>query len=474
MPPIHPKRLTKRTPYMLFRHVKIIGIVFLAPIVFISCQRHFSEKCVEAHLAAIKAVGYPISLEELGNWKSLSPSTMHMVNTIQSASFSDTPENVIKTISTARLNALENIFIQEGLSTNISDAWDSLNMTGVLDDSGITVLRKHLDSVSASLELLLGTSDIDIERFPLNYLQGYDLELPHLVKLRSASRLLRGAAYMAALDNNSERAYRCILAGLQIIRSLDLELVSVSQGVKIACNGIMFSGLQETLGVAEYSDAQLVRLHHAFLRGHDQFALRNILVSERVFGLSAYDHVSDFMEFEGIMGRSNLPKTMSVLVKMADIAGYYHGDREHFLDVMDKLIESATLPYGEFSSLIHRLSGQFDRSLFLPSISKEFLTFLSEFPAAVATNQARMYLASTACAIERYRLANGAPPDTLTALVPAYLPAPPMDPFDSQPMRYRREGTAYTLYSVNVDGVDGGGVAGENAREGDLVFTRRP
>ena len=66
--------------------------------------------------------------------------------------------------------------------------------------------------------------------------------------------------------------------------------------------------------------------------------------------------------------------------------------------------------------------------------------------------------ARVACALERYRLANGHFPEILNALVPQYLKELPQDIMDGQPLRYRRtEDGQFVLYSVGSDGVDNGG-----------------
>jgi type II secretory pathway pseudopilin PulG len=63
-------------------------------------------------------------------------------------------------------------------------------------------------------------------------------------------------------------------------------------------------------------------------------------------------------------------------------------------------------------------------------------------------------------ALRAYRLDHGAYPPTLAALAPRYLHAVPTDPFAlSGPLRYKRTGTSYVLYSVGPDGKDDGGMA---------------
>jgi len=58
----------------------------------------------------------------------------------------------------------------------------------------------------------------------------------------------------------------------------------------------------------------------------------------------------------------------------------------------------------------------------------------------------------------------------LTALTPVYLTATPLDPFDGQPLRYRKQGDGYVLYSIGSDLNDDSG-ARKTGKNGDIVFT---
>jgi hypothetical protein len=60
-------------------------------------------------------------------------------------------------------------------------------------------------------------------------------------------------------------------------------------------------------------------------------------------------------------------------------------------------------------------------------------------------------------ATRAYQQQHGTPPPSLEALVPAYLPAVPQDPFAPKPLVYRRTGTAALIYSRGPDGKDDGG-----------------
>ena len=71
--------------------------------------------------------------------------------------------------------------------------------------------------------------------------------------------------------------------------------------------------------------------------------------------------------------------------------------------------------------------------------------------------QACLELASTALAIERFRLQQGQLPDALNELAPKFIDAVPKDPFDGAPLRYKRLARGYVVYSVDADGHDDGG-----------------
>ena len=75
--------------------------------------------------------------------------------------------------------------------------------------------------------------------------------------------------------------------------------------------------------------------------------------------------------------------------------------------------------------------------------------------ARAAEAEARRRLLVTAIAIERFHLAHGCYPDSLSKLVPKFLKSQLTDYMDGEPLRYRRsEDDRFLLYSVGLDGYD--------------------
>ena len=91
-----------------------------------------------------------------------------------------------------------------------------------------------------------------------------------------------------------------------------------------------------------------------------------------------------------------------------------------------------------------------------------------------ARTRAYLRLLRTELALREFRLRHGAYPAKLEALAPEALAVVPVDPFSEQPLRYRRQGNGYVLYSVGPDLKDDGGTpivsrGVDASSKGDLV-----
>ncbi|MCX7010902.1 MAG: hypothetical protein NTY53_27295, partial [Kiritimatiellaeota bacterium] len=136
--------------------------------------------------------------------------------------------------------------------------------------------------------------------------------------------------------------------------------------------------------------------------------------------------------------------------------------------------DGASIPRGWAAFPYHVLE-----SLLVPAISSVVLK--------VGVAQTAVQNAMLACALERYRLANGRLPEKLDALVPQFIAAVPRDVIDGQPLRYRLDGNAgFVLYSIGWNQKDDGGVVGlikptspdakprVDDKQGDWIWRSKP
>ncbi len=90
-----------------------------------------------------------------------------------------------------------------------------------------------------------------------------------------------------------------------------------------------------------------------------------------------------------------------------------------------------------------------------------------------AWNVAQLRSTHAGLAVERFRMATGRFPDSLDALVPEYLDAVPVDPFDGKPLRLATTEKGIVIYSVFDNLIDDGGDVAQTekrARTPDIGF----
>jgi hypothetical protein len=102
------------------------------------------------------------------------------------------------------------------------------------------------------------------------------------------------------------------------------------------------------------------------------------------------------------------------------------------------------------------------------------LPALHNVPRRAAAVQTTADEAAIACAIERYRRANGQYPDTLKELVPQFISRLPNDVISGEPYKYYRTNDGrFLLYSVGWNQTNDGGAPGNTLfddKQGDWVW----
>jgi hypothetical protein len=106
--------------------------------------------------------------------------------------------------------------------------------------------------------------------------------------------------------------------------------------------------------------------------------------------------------------------------------------------------------------------------------AKLLLPALASVPRRAASGQVAADQAALACALERYRMANGQYPESLDALTPQFISPLPHDVLTGEPYKYRRTSEGrFVLYSIGWNGKDDRGRPGKRLfddEEGDWVW----
>ena len=157
--------------------------------------------------------------------------------------------------------------------------------------------------------------------------------------------------------------------------------------------------------------------------------------------------------------------------------GHLQGDFAFALDFMSNLVAVVDLPYPQALDAaagmkIPDTQTVLDEKLVVSAVLlPEPARFVNKGAEAVA----RIRLARTVLAVERYRLKHdGALPTSLADVSAELSGGVPEDPFDGQPLRYKKlPARGYTVYSVGADRKDdGGAVQGPDVKTPlDVVMT---
>lgn len=198
------------------------------------------------------------------------------------------------------------------------------------------------------------------------------------------------------------------------------------------------------------STASLEALQQAFAEWPDDDGLERDLMLRRAL----------LIEFQWQTGRPGGLSGVPVLLFHPFLLHNLRLQIEQFPEVM----AAARTPWpdklGALNALAESSSSRdgrtaFRRTVFGPPVN---LAALSSSPTMAGLHLVARRLAMAALAIERHRRVNaGHPPGDLQTLVPAFLPAVPIDPFSGKPLVYRVSSGSYLLYSVDANRKDDGG-----------------
>jgi|GEM_PF-2866854 len=275
-----------------------------------------------------------------------------------------------------------------------------------------------------------------------------EIDLPSYGFLRQLTISLQIQASAALAVHDTDTAFSATLANLQLANGLDDHPYTLVEGmIAVVIQRLAIQPLWEGIHQHAWTDEQLAHLTIILSRSHLFESLASSLRIERnnlmFLTLSAlnkpadttwHPHLYSYMP-EGWWRQNQISYARLHNPILLAI------DSHSTPAFLDRLRASKLTPPSAFSPY------KFFGWAFLPAYEK--------VTANTARSANATRLALTACALERHRLAHGAYPESLTPLVPAFLPAVPLDVINGDPLHYHLnpDGT-FTLYSVGLDGDD--------------------
>jgi hypothetical protein len=312
-------------------------------------------------------------------------------------------------------------------------------------------------------------------RYPVDLTPGYAALLPHLSKLRSAGLVVEASAILHAEAHDGKAATEDVLVGLALARSLQAEPTLLSQLVRAGLVATAVDTWEQSVNRAASPQGQLSDLMNTFKKMEEYEARgegsNRGLAGERATWIALLEEPSNLLEALSLPGVEIPADQREQTLARLNKGGPLKEQQQELDRIFDQLMRARKAPFPARLAADKVIQEQLAEAARKKTIVLGvLLPSLSGRSAKEAESLARLRLGLTAVALEQYHAAhNSRYPTDLTQLAPEYLPAPILDPFDGQPLRYRAKGSGYVLYSIGPDLRDDSGNR-MSGREGDIVF----
>jgi hypothetical protein len=321
------------------------------------------------------------------------------------------------------------------------------------------------NSIAPEMESIRTAAQRPCARIDANYSDPLNLPRPDFVSYRTVVMRLSALARCHLLDGQPTKALGDVTLLHELRRTLEARptgqpMLLVCAEINAAAAGVYADSIAEGIRERAWQDAQLAALGDQLKEIDLLHCLADAFVVQREYPCALADILAkrpwlpfavrsrgsgSSAEIQTFYPRGwdyqDVVAAVELLQEMSDCLGLAHGEisREKIKAFEDDY-KRTTNSWWPFRSVTR---------LTVPNIHCVKNTFENQ----TIVNQTRI-----ACALERYRLAHGAYPETLALLVPQFIDAIPNDLIGGQAPRYRLNPDGnFLLYSIGWSGQDHGG-----------------
>ena len=320
-------------------------------------------------------------------------------------------------------------------------------------------LETYLREVDSVIESFVQASRLPRCYFEKKWERGVDVLLPEYSQLKHASRLAvaRGVARIAEGD---ERGLDDIAAAMRAARHMRMQPPFIALLASLAVDAIALAGVQDALVLVERDAEALAVLKGIVESAPEEFDLTNLLRCEAFFSWWCAENLGYFTQY---MNDFSVDLHISVGSKSQTVS---RGLKSDILDLYVPALTSYKPGDDEralFESLESRSAVMRER-LLTGTFFSAVVPYFENADEALNRARARRRCNLAAIAVIEHRNKLGQWPKTLAEAGTALT-----DPFDQTPLKYRRDGKGFRVWSVGVDKVDHGGATKDESRDDDEV-----
>lgn len=340
----------------------------------------------------------------------------------------------------------------------------------------LDAIARSLEQNAECLALLDQAAQIDHCLFPIEF-DGYATRLEHLSPLEDCMNLMAERNLLMVYSGLPDNVFYSLQANLGVSKNTSGKIVFLmeyyyNRRIKL----MVLDDLEIALKNVTFTEDQLSSLQKRLSQSMLPNQLSVIYSGEVVLCVDLRDRppltvLNDLSYYFDPLEEFYC----GAMLFINDVTGRMDKDYAFALDTYKRGIEISNLPSYQQLAEIDHLNKRAGSYKYCSLITELFSIKFCEYELHLHTISS-LRCAETAMAVERYRLKYGQLPQSLEALVPEFIDAVRLDPFDGAPIRYNiLETGGYSLYTVGEDGVDNGGIDQDHKPAGsdeyDYPFT---
>lgn len=329
--------------------------------------------------------------------------------------------------------------------------------TGRAGKAELSEAKKLLTRAGPLVNALVAASKLPECDFGKDYRLGVNVLFPEFAWLKNAVRVLVGRANMEARSGDWRGAEWDLAACFRIADMAGREPCLIGSLVRIALNAITHSALRQ-IQKEHAGDPRAIAMGQRLALAATHVDFRPAIEGELVFGLETLRGIKNMREVEQLSGptateSSDMPSGFYADGFVRRFTAAWQTRYIQFYRRVYARLPKDPLDYLAVESMLKeevaREEAQKDLSYLMNRI---MIPVLDQAARAAARDLANEAVSDGYWRILAFRPKHGAYPAKLEDLGVSLV-----DPFDGNPLRYRRQGTGFILYSIDRDGKDDGG-----------------
>lgn len=281
----------------------------------------------------------------------------------------------------------------------------------------------------------------------LNFTSWNLMELTHLERLHFCAVLVSGYALERLAAGDSSEALRGIMAVMDLADALSCEPLIQSFQVRQQCYRLAMV----TMAPAKLNPELAKPLMDRLSKAGNRAALREVLAGDLQVELHAFEAWKN-ESYTGMVSRVGFYwGTRSWIWATPVCKPWFDKDQQITIDMMARMMEVEDAPYYKVKPALDRIQADVDALSFMNAAAAPRVRWQLGAFTIQAHFESELNIKQLQIAIEQYRRAHDAYPETLDAVSEWFGGTLPVNPFDGKPYGYTSDGKTYSLDKAQLD-----------------------